>query len=171
MGMGDGPVLMPDGTTMDAASVPSMAQMAALGDDDDEALRMMMGGMGGAGLLGLGGGELMAPLLLALGMLPQVASATSAFMIFFTSGANLVTYLAQGVLTPDLGYVVWIVTLGFCSAMVGRLSSVFITTRLRHPSFIVLTLGAILLVSMFLLIARVAQVEPQWAFSALCPTD
>ena len=43
MGMGDGPVLMPDGTTMDAASVPSMAQMAALGDDDDEALRMMMG--------------------------------------------------------------------------------------------------------------------------------
>ncbi len=124
-----------------------------------------------AGLLGLGGGELMAPLLLALGMLPQVASATSAFMIFFTSGANLVTYLAQGVLTPDPGYVVWIVTLGFCSAMVGRLSSVFITTRLRHPSFIVLTLGAILLVSMFLLIARVAQVEPQWAFSALCPTD
>ena len=116
-------------------------------------------------------GELMAPLLLALGMLPQVASATSAFMIFFTSGANLVTYLAQGVLTPDPGYVVWIVTLGFCSAMVGRLSSVFITTRLRHPSFIVLTLGAILLVSMFLLIARVAQVEPQWAFSALCPTD
>ena len=101
----------------------------------------------------------------------QVASATSAFMIFFTSGANLVTYLAQGVLTPDPGYVVWIVTLGFCSAMVGRLSSVFITTRLRHPSFIVLTLGAILLVSMFLLIARVAQVEPQWAFSALCPTD
>ena len=56
MGMGDGPVLMPDGTTMDAASVPSMAQMAALGDDDDEALRMMLGGLGGAGLLGLGGG-------------------------------------------------------------------------------------------------------------------
>ena len=55
MGMGDEPVLMPDGTTMDAASVPSMAQWA-LGDDDDEALRMMMGGMGGAGLLGLGGG-------------------------------------------------------------------------------------------------------------------
>ena len=79
--------------------------------------------------------------------------------------------LEQGVLTPDPGYVVWIVTLGFCSAMVGRLSSVFITTRLRHPAFIVLTLGASLLVSMFLLIARVAQVEPQWAFSALCPTD
>ena len=43
-----------------------------------------------AGLLGLGGGELMAPLLLALGMLPQVASATSAFMIMFTSSADVV---------------------------------------------------------------------------------
>ena len=52
-----------------------------------------------AGLLGLGGGELMAPLLLAIGMLPQVASATSAFMITFTSSADVVHYLFEGVLT------------------------------------------------------------------------
>ena len=39
-----------------------------------------------AGLLGLGGGELMAPLLVHLGMLPEVVSAVNAFMIFFTAG-------------------------------------------------------------------------------------
>jgi uncharacterized membrane protein YfcA len=65
-----------------------------------------------AGLLGLGGGELMAPLLLALGMLPQVASATSAFMIALTSSADVVHYLFEGVLEPDPGYVVWALLLG-----------------------------------------------------------
>ena len=37
MGMSDGPVLMPDGSTMPANMVPSMAELGALeGDDEDE---------------------------------------------------------------------------------------------------------------------------------------
>ena len=40
-----------------------------------------------AGLLGLGGGELMAPLLVSLGLLPEVVSPVNAFMIFFTAAA------------------------------------------------------------------------------------
>ncbi|KAL3894703.1 MAG: hypothetical protein SGPRY_013734 [Prymnesium sp.] len=38
MGMGDGPVLMPDGSTIDASSVPTMAEMASLemGEEDME---------------------------------------------------------------------------------------------------------------------------------------
>lgn len=66
-------------------------------------MQVMAGGVGVvAGLLGLGGGELMAPLLLALGMIPQVASATSAFMILFTSSSDFVQYLMEGVLTPEI---------------------------------------------------------------------
>ena len=57
-----------------------------------------------AGLLGLGGGELMAPLLLAVGLLPQVASATSACMVLFTAASDVAHYLVEGVLRPDPGY-------------------------------------------------------------------
>ena len=45
-------------------------------------------------------------------MLPQVASATSAFMIALTSSADVVHYLFEGVLEPDPGYVVWALLLG-----------------------------------------------------------
>ena len=116
----------------------------------------------------LGGGELMAPLLLAIGMLPQVASATSAFMITFTSSADVVHYLFEGVLTPYPGYVVWALCLGFCSALTGRLLAVTVTTRFSHPSIIVFALGFILWLSMGLLIARSAQDEPSFAFSNFC---
>ena len=49
MGMSDGPVLMPDGSTMPANMVPSMAELGALeGDDEDEeeAMMAMMAMMG-----------------------------------------------------------------------------------------------------------------------------
>ena len=49
-----------------------------------QAMAVLVGAI--AGILGLGGGELMAPLLVHLGMLPEVVSAVNAFMIFFTAG-------------------------------------------------------------------------------------
>ena len=58
MGMGDGPVMMPGGFTIDASEVPTMAEMSALGfggeDEDDMSpeemaamMKMMGGGRGG----------------------------------------------------------------------------------------------------------------------------
>jgi uncharacterized membrane protein YfcA len=105
----------------------------------------------------------MAPLLLAIGMLPQVASATSAFMITFTSSADVVHYLFEGVLSPDPGYVAWALVLGFCSALTGRLLAVHATSRMHHPSLIVFALAAILFLSTVLLIVRSAQGKPECA--------
>ena len=93
----------------------------------------------------------------------QVASATSAFMITFTSSADVVHYLFQGVLSPDPGYVVWALCLGFCSALTGRLLAVHATSRMHHPSLIVFALAAILFLSMALLIVRSAQGKPECA--------
>jgi hypothetical protein len=67
MGFSDGPVLMPDGSTMDAGAVPRMAQMEMLegfGDDDDldpEELAELMAAVGGK----LGGGGPMGALTMA----------------------------------------------------------------------------------------------------------
>lgn len=47
-------------------------------------------------LLGIGGGELMGPLLLALGVLPQVSTATSSIMSLLTSGNTIVHYAILG---------------------------------------------------------------------------
>jgi len=121
-----------------------------------------------AGLLGLGGGELMAPLLLVIGMLPTVASATSACMVLFTSSSNIAHYLAEGVLTPDPGYVCAAATLGFTSALAGRLLALRLVTRLSHPSLIAFILAGLLYVALALLAVQLARTPIDWTFAPLC---
>ena len=53
-----------------------------------------------AGLFGIGGGIIKGPLMLEMGMLPQVASATSAFMILFTSAAATIQYVPESIHSP-----------------------------------------------------------------------
>ena len=61
MGFSDGPVLMPDGSYMDASSVPKMSQMdmlEGLGEEEDlseEEMMAMMAMMGGGGMGGMKG--------------------------------------------------------------------------------------------------------------------
>merc|ERR1712023_606339 len=57
-----------------------------------------------AGLLGLGGGEFMVPLLLEIGVQTTVASATSGFLMLFTTMSNIIHYFAAGILQKFLGY-------------------------------------------------------------------
>merc|ERR1712137_461869 len=51
-----------------------------------------------AGLLGIGGGMVIGPLFLAIGMQPQVGTSSCAFMILFTALSGVVQYLAAGYL-------------------------------------------------------------------------
>ena len=53
-----------------------------------------------AGMFGIGGGIIKGPLMLEMGMLPQVASATSAFMILFTSAAATIQYVPESIHSP-----------------------------------------------------------------------
>ncbi|CAE7907950.1 unnamed protein product [Symbiodinium microadriaticum] len=57
-----------------------------------------------AGLLGLGGGEFLVPLLLEFGTHPRVAAATSGFLIFFNTSSNVAHYLLAGTIEPFLAY-------------------------------------------------------------------
>ena len=132
-----------------------------------------------AGLLGLGGGELMAPLLLELGMIPKVcvhllrhtcvpqrclvpkqpfdsprlhqhnttqhnttqhnttqhntthqqqtASATSAYMIIWTTSSDIIHYSVGGDL--PLGYAAFFASLGFIAGLVGRYAAIHFVAR------------------------------------------
>ncbi|KAF5834267.1 hypothetical protein DUNSADRAFT_9134 [Dunaliella salina] len=49
-----------------------------------------------AGLLGLGGGMIIGPLLMALKVHPQVSAATSSLMVLFSSSAALISFAVDG---------------------------------------------------------------------------
>jgi uncharacterized membrane protein YfcA len=89
-------------------------------------------------------------------------------MILFTSSSNLVHYFFEGVLEPQVDYVVWALGLGFCSALIGRLMSFHLVQKLRHPSLLIFTLGVILLLALALLIARSTGSKENWVFASLC---
>ena len=120
-----------------------------------------------AGLIGLGGGELMAPLLVHLGVLPEVVSAVNAFIIFFTAAADLEHYSDLGVLQlyadtiTRPGYVVLAILIGFSGAILGRAGASRLIAKSAHPSALVCLLGMTLLLSASLLVGRVIQREQQ----------
>eukprot|EP01065_Artemidia_motanka_P029113 TRINITY_DN3506_c0_g1_i1.p1 TRINITY_DN3506_c0_g1~~TRINITY_DN3506_c0_g1_i1.p1 ORF type:complete len:573 (+),score=167.66 TRINITY_DN3506_c0_g1_i1:66-1721(+) len=121
-----------------------------------------------AGLLGLGGGELMAPLLLELGLLPKAASATSAYMIIWTTSSNMVHYAVGGDLAT--GYAICFCLLGFVGGGVGRFIAMKYTSKGRQ-SPIAFALGSVLALSMILLAYRVGTSHPKdpwWPFKSMC---
>ena len=61
-----------------------------------------------AGLFGIGGGIIKGPLMLEMGISPQVASATSAFMILFTAASATFQYAMLGDLRPAYATVLFI---------------------------------------------------------------
>ena len=55
----------------------------------------------GAGLLGIGGGMIVSPLLLELGLHPQVAAATSSLMVLFSASSAALSFAFDHLLNID----------------------------------------------------------------------
>merc|ERR1711990_1011654 len=49
-----------------------------------------------AGMFGIGGGIVKGPLMLEMGIIPEVSAATAAFMILYTAASATVSYAAFG---------------------------------------------------------------------------
>lgn len=101
-------------------------------------------------------------------LLSQVASATSACMVLFTSSSDLAHYSLQGVLVADPGYALACAAIGFTSALTGRLLALSAVRRVSHPSLIAFTLAGVLLVACALLAVQMAGQKADWAFAPLC---
>lgn len=121
-----------------------------------------------AGLVGLGGGEFMVPLLLEFGLLPRVASATSGFLILFTTSSNIVHYFIAGTMEPFAYYGVGVALLAFFGALVGL--GIRDTKYMReHNYLLVFLLAGLLTVSAGLLSYRgFFQSKMDWSFKAFC---
>ncbi|GKY96217.1 hypothetical protein MPSEU_000581600 [Mayamaea pseudoterrestris] len=98
-----------------------------------------------AGLFGIGGGMVMGPLLLALSVHPQVASATSACMIFFTSSTATISFMVFGLLSHD--YAIACLLIGFVSALLGQSAIALLLQRYQRHSYIAFSIGIVIAVS------------------------
>ncbi|KAL8139441.1 hypothetical protein V2J09_005462 [Rumex salicifolius] len=108
----------------------------------------MLAGAAG-GLLGLGGGFILAPLLLEIGIPPQVSGATATFAITFSSSMCVVEYyLLQRFPVP---YAVYFFGVALVATLVGQLVIRGLVERLGRASIIILVLASTIFVSAILL--------------------
>lgn len=98
-----------------------------------------------AGLLGIGGGMVKGPLLLEMGLHPQVASATSSSMILFTSSATTIQFIILGTLSVE--HALWHGMVGFFAGIVGQLGMGYLIRKYRKTAFVILLIAAVVGVS------------------------
>ncbi|KAG7340328.1 sulfite exporter TauE/SafE [Nitzschia inconspicua] len=98
-----------------------------------------------AGLFGVGGGIINGPLMLALGVHPAVASASSACMILFTSLTATLSFMAFGILVPD--YAIFCLVIGFVSTALGQLGMSVLLKRYQRNSYIAYCIGLVVAIS------------------------
>lgn len=108
---------------------------------------LTLGFFGGwvAGALGLGGGVIFNPLLLAMGVPPKVSSATGMYIITFSKIATCVIYLIYGLLQMD--YALWIAAWSTVGAIMGLKGANYYMQRFGRQSIIVFCLTFIMIIS------------------------
>ena len=85
-------------------------------------------------------------------MHPQVASSTSATMILFTSATALIVYIFSGTITLDYG--LYFFALGLVSNGIGHLIGHYVMEESRRLSFVSLSIGIVIAISVLLLIVE-----------------
>jgi len=103
-----------------------------------------------AALCGIGGGMIMGPLLLGLGFLPQVQSATTATTLFVLSTSTCLAFLVAG--TAQLDYALWLAFMTGLGAVFGKAVIGWIVKRFRRPSIIMFLLGGIITASVVVMV-------------------
>eukprot|EP00804_Cyclotella_cryptica_P022976 CCRYP_014995-RB/>CCRYP_014995-RB protein AED:0.21 eAED:0.21 QI:76/1/1/1/1/1/3/81/595 len=102
-----------------------------------------------AGMFGIGGGIVKGPLMLAMGVHPSVASATSACMILFTSFTATTTFAVYGMLVRD--YAVVCTILGIVCTAVGQSVMCRLVNKTNRNSYIAFSIGVVVLLSALLM--------------------
>jgi uncharacterized membrane protein YfcA len=100
-------------------------------------------------VLATGGGIVKGPLMLAMGVHPAVASASSALMILFTSSTATTSFVVFGLLDMEYAPVCFVV--GFLATYAGQVGLAIIMKRAQRTSFIAFSIGGVVLLSALLM--------------------
>lgn len=98
-----------------------------------------------AGMLGVGGGAIMGPLFLELGVPPQVSSATATFAMMFSSSMSVVEYFLLN--RFPVPYALFFTTLAFFAAIVGQRVARKLIGLLGRASLIIFILSFTIFIS------------------------
>ncbi|KAF8743872.1 hypothetical protein HU200_013513 [Digitaria exilis] len=125
------------------------------------------------GLLGMGGGFIMGPLFLELGIHPQVSSATATFTMMFSSSMSVVEYyLLHRFPVP---YASYLTAVAFVAAIVGQHCVRKLIAWLGRASLVIFILASMIFVSALTLggvgisnIVQKMQQHQYMGFESLC---
>uniref|UniRef100_H3GTF1 Membrane transporter protein n=1 Tax=Phytophthora ramorum TaxID=164328 RepID=H3GTF1_PHYRM len=97
-----------------------------------------------AGLLGIGGGMVKGPIMLEMGILPPVQSATANFMILFTSSSTTLQFAINGQFPGErqYDYMAWFALIGCIGGFCGQKVVAYLVKKYRRESIMVYLLAA-----------------------------
>eukprot|EP00474_Spongospora_subterranea_P000086 CRZ00544.1 hypothetical protein [Spongospora subterranea] len=101
------------------------------------------------GLLGIGGGMVLAPLLIELGFHDLVVSATSATAVLLTSSSALTQYIILDMLLPS--YSIVYLSVGIAATASGQITFSYLVAKYNRTSFLVGSIAIMIIVSTILL--------------------
>jgi len=112
-------------------------------------LSLVAGFLGG--FLGIGGGIVIGPLLLELGMSAETSQATTALFVFLSSSLATVQFVVLGRAMPE--YAMWFTTWVLLATIVGQTLIDYALQKYQRSSLIVLSIAAILAGSLVMMTA------------------
>ena len=122
------------------------------------------------GLLGIGGGMIVSPLLLELGVLPRVAAATSALAVMVTSSSATLQFALLGMLKVD--YMLFFMGVGIIGTFIGQTAVNHCVKKYGRASVVVFAVAAVIGLAVILMgldgILNIVHGETSMAFSAPC---
>ncbi|CAH8331898.1 unnamed protein product [Eruca vesicaria subsp. sativa] len=101
------------------------------------------------GVFGIGGGMLISPLLLQVGIAPEVTAATCSFMVLFSSTMSAIQYLLLGM--EDTGTASLFAIVCFVASLVGLMVVQKVITQYGRASIIVFSVGIVMALSIVLM--------------------
>ncbi|KAI9120979.1 hypothetical protein K1719_008012 [Acacia pycnantha] len=110
-------------------------------------MALLAGALGG--VFGIGGGMLISPLLLQVGIAPEVTAATCSFMVFFSSTMSASQYLLLGMEHTETALVLAIIC--FVASMLGLLVVQRAVHKYGRASLIVFSVGLVMALSIVLM--------------------
>jgi uncharacterized membrane protein YfcA len=103
--------------------------------------------------MGIGGGMLITPIMIQVGMIPEVVIATGSITTFFSSLISTLNYLLAGRL--NLNYGILLSIMSMLGSLVGLKLSDLILSRLKRQSILIFIVSLILLISGVMLVNSV----------------
>ncbi|EGZ30135.1 hypothetical protein PHYSODRAFT_353731 [Phytophthora sojae] len=96
-----------------------------------------------AGLLGIGGGMVKGPIMLEMGILPPVQSATANFMILFTSSSTTLQFAINGQFPGErqYDYIAWFALIGCIGGLCGQKVVAYLVKKYKRESIMVYLLA------------------------------